>query len=98
MWEREFVTLQDRFDDLTQKSGTGIESMERAEQKEKILSPAQAEAGLETTQASIPKMDEFDQTLYFLDDGEGENLHNEIKREFATQFRPDIIASLIDTP
>jgi len=97
MWEREFVTLQYRYVDLTQESGTGIESMERAEQKEKILSPAQAEAGLESTQSSIAKMDEFDQTLYFLDDGEVEYLHNEIKREFATDLRPSVIASLLDT-
>jgi len=97
MWEREFVTLQYRYVDLTQESGTGIESMERAEQKEKILSPAQAEAGLESTQSSIAKMDEFDQTLYFLDDGEVEYLHNEIKREFATDLRPAVIASLLDT-
>ncbi len=97
MWEREFVTLQYRYVDLTQESGTGVESMERAEQKEKILSPAQAEAGLESTQSSIAKMDEFDQTLYFLDDGEVEYLHNEIKREFATDLRPAVIASLLDT-
>ena len=97
MWEREFVTLQYRYVDLTQESGTGIDSMERAEQKEKILSPAQAEAGLESTQSSIAKMDEFDATLYFLDDGEVEYLHNEIKREFANDLRPAVIASLLDT-
>ncbi|HEX9129313.1 MAG TPA: HEAT repeat domain-containing protein [Gemmatimonadaceae bacterium] len=97
MWEREFVTLQYRYVDLTQESGPGVDSMERAEQKEKILSPAQAEAGLESTQSSIAKMDEFDQTLYFLDDAEVEYLHNEIKREFATDLRPAVIASLLDT-
>ena len=46
MWEREFATLQYRYVDLTAEGGPGVESMERAEQKEKILSPAQAEAGL----------------------------------------------------
>jgi len=97
MWEREFVTLQYRYVDLTQESGPGVDSMERAEQKEKILSPAQAEAGLESTQSSIAKMDEFDATLYFLDDGEVEYLHGEIKREFATDLRPAVIASLLDT-
>jgi hypothetical protein len=97
MWEREFVTLQYRYVDLTQESGPGVESMERAEQKEKILSPAQAEAGLESTQSSIAKMDEFDATLYFLDDSEVEYLHGEIKREFSTDLRPAVIASLLDT-
>jgi len=97
MWEREFVTLQYRYVDLTQESGPGVESMERAEQKEKILSPAQAEAGLESTKSSIAKMDDFDATLYFLDDREVEYLQGEIKREFSSDLRPAVIASLLDT-
>ena len=97
MWEREFVTLQYRYVDLTQEGGPGVESMERAEQKEKILSPAQAEAGLESTKSSIAKMDDFDATLYFLDDREVEYLQGEIKREFSTDLRPAVIASLLDT-
>ncbi|HEY3133112.1 MAG TPA: HEAT repeat domain-containing protein [Gemmatimonadaceae bacterium] len=97
MWEREFITLQYRYVDLTQEGGPGVESMERAEQKEKILSPAQAEAGLESTQSSIAKLDDFDSTLYFLDDREVEYLQQEIKREFSTDLRPAVIASLLDT-
>jgi len=97
MWEREFTTLQYRYVDLTQEGGPGVESMERAEQKEQILSPAQAEAGLESTQSSIAKMDEFDATLYFLDDREVEYLQGEIRREFSTDLRPAVIASLLDT-
>ena len=97
MWEREFVTLQYRYVDLAQDFGPGVESMERAEQKEKILSPAQAEAGLESTQSSIAKLDDFDSTLYFLDDREVEYLQQEIKREFSSDLRPAVIASLLDT-
>src|SRR6266576_6249409 len=59
MWEREFVTLQYRYVDLTQETGPGVESMERAEQKDKILSPAQAEAGLDSTQSSIARLEDF---------------------------------------
>jgi HEAT repeat protein len=97
MWEQEFSLLQYRYVDLTQETGPGVESMERAEQKEKILSPAQAEAGLESTQSSIAKLDDFDSTLYFLDDREVEYLQAEIKREFSTDLRPAVIASLLDT-
>jgi HEAT repeat protein len=97
MWEREFATLQYRYVDLTQEGGPGVESMERQEQKEKILSPAQAEAGLESTKSSIATMDDFDSTLYFLDDHEVEYLQQEIKREFSTDLRPAVIASLLDT-
>jgi HEAT repeat protein len=97
MWEQEFVNLQYRYVDLTQETGPGVESMERQEQKDKILSPAQAEAGLESTQSSIAKLDDFDSTLYFLDDSEVEYLQQEIKREFSTDLRPAVIASLLDT-
>jgi HEAT repeat protein len=96
MWEREFATLQYRYVDLTAESGAGVESMEREEQKEKILSPAQAEAGLESTTSSIAKLDDFDSTLYFLDDREVEYLQGEIKREFSTDLRPAVVAALLD--
>jgi len=96
MWEREFATLQYKYVDLTAEGGPGVESMERAEQKDKILSPAQAEAGLETTNSSIASLDDFDSTLYFLDDREVEYLQGEIKREFSTDLRPAVIASLLD--
>lgn len=97
MWEQEFVNLQYRYVDLTQEAGPGVDSMERAEQKEKILSPAQAEAGLESTKSSIASLDDFDSTLYFLDEREVEYLQSEIKREFSTDLRPAVIASLLDT-
>jgi hypothetical protein len=97
MWEREFANLQYRYVDLTAESGPGVESMERAEQKEKILSPAQVEAGLESTTSSLAKLDDFDSTLYFLDDQEVEYLQQEVKREFSTDLRPAVIASLLDT-
>lgn len=97
MWEREFATLQYKYVDLTVEGGPGVESMERAEQKDKLLSPTQVEAGLENTTSSVAKLDDFDSTLYFLDDGEVEYLQGEIKREFSTDLRPAVIASLLDT-
>jgi hypothetical protein len=96
MWEREFAYFQYRYVDLTAEVAPGVETMERVEQKEKILSPAQAEAGLEATNSSIAKLDDFDSTLYFLDDSEVEYLTNEIKREFSSDLRPAVIASLLD--
>jgi hypothetical protein len=96
MWEREFATLQYRYVDLTVESGPGVESMERAEQKDQLLSPRDTESAPETTQSSVARIDDFDSTLYFLDDGEIEYLHGEIKREFSTDLRPAVVASLLD--
>ncbi len=97
MWEREFATLQYRYVDLTVEAGSGVESMERAEQKAKLLSPAQVETGPESTMSSVARLDDFDSTLYFLDDSEVEYLQAEIKKEFSTDLRPAVMASLLDT-
>ena len=97
MWEREFATLQYRYVDLTVESGPGVESMERAEQKDKLLSPKDTESAPEATTSSVARIDDFDSTLYFLDDSEIEYLHGEIKREFSTDLRPAVVASLLDT-
>ena len=98
MWEWEFASLQYRYIDLTAEGGPGVESMERAEQKDKLLSPEQTESGPETTTSStVARLDDFDSTLYFLDDKEVEYLQGEIKREFSMDLRPAVIASLLDT-
>lgn len=96
MWEREFTTLRYKYVDLLVEAGPGIESMERSEQKEKILSPAEAEAGPAGSKQAT-QMSDFDSALYFLDETEVEYLQGEIKREFSTDVRPAVIASLLDT-
>jgi len=97
MWEKEFATLRYKYVDLLAEVGQPIESMDRSEQKEKILSPAEAEAGTPQTNTAVTQMSDFDSALYFLDDREVEYLQSEIKREFSTDVRPAVIASLLDT-
>lgn len=96
MWEREFTTLRYKYVDLLVEAGPGIESMERSEQKEKILSPAEAEAG-PADNTPVTQIGDFDSALYFLDEKEVEYLQSEIQREFSRDVRPAVIASLLDT-
>ena len=96
MWEREFTTLRYKYVDLLVEAGPGIESMERSAQKEKILSPAEAEAG-PADNSPVTQMSDFDSALYFLDETEVEYLQSEIQREFSRDVRPAVIASLLDT-
>lgn len=95
MWEREFSAMRYKYVDLLVEAGPGIESIERSEQKEKILSPAEAEAG--PADSSVTQMSDFDSALYFLDETEVDYLQSEIQREFSTDVRPAVIASLLDT-
>ena len=96
MWEHEFSTLRYKYVDLLVEAGPGIESMERSEQKEKILSPAEAEAGPSGSKP-VTQVGDFDSALYFLDETEIEYLEAEIRREFSRDMRPAVIASLLDT-
>jgi len=47
--------------------------------------------------SSITRMDEYDSTVYFLDDHEIEYLQSEIRRDFGTDLRSPVVASLLDT-
>ena len=98
MWEREFSTLQYKYVDLLAENAPSIESMEKSSPKEKLVSPEQVESGAaETTASSITQLSDFDSALYFLDDREIEYLQAEIAREFSTDLRPAVVASLLDT-
>lgn len=96
MWEAEFTALQYKYVDLGAEGGSDLEGMERGEQRERIMAPAQAEADA-PLRSSIAKMEDFDSTLYFLDDREVEYLQTELKRDFSVDLRTPVLASLFDT-
>ena len=98
MWEREFATLQYRYVDLTagDRPRSRVNGARRAEGKDPVAR-RRSRLASNRPQSSLAKLDDFDSTLYFLDDREVEYLHQEIKREFSTDLRPAVIASLLDT-
>lgn len=55
------------------------------------------EAAAAGAAAGIVRMEDFDPTLYFLDQSEIEYLRTRIAREFSTDLRPNVIAALLDT-
>jgi hypothetical protein len=101
MWEEEFANLEYRYID----AGSGdvpFDPLERGEVPDQFVSseyPVDATAG--SLAASVPagvvRMEDFDSTLYFLDEREIEYLRSEISREFSTDLRPSIVAALLDT-
>jgi hypothetical protein len=113
MWECEFNALQYKYVEIgAEGGGASFAGFETGEQRERIISPAAAEGG-ETAPASagdaeggaeaplrssnIAQMEDYDSTLYFLDDREIEYLQSEIKRDFSTDLRTPVLASLFDT-
>lgn len=97
MWEAEFSALQYKYVDIGVEGGSDLEGMEPTETRERIMAPAQAEGDAPLKSSSIAKMEDYDATLYFLDDREIEYLQSEIKRDFSTDLRMPVLASLFDT-
>ena len=97
LWEQDFTCLQYRYVDLAMEGGAPLEST-RGEQFEKVVSPREIEQEAQVlASSSIARMDEYDSTLYFLDDREIDYLQGEIRRDFSSDLRMNVIASLLDT-
>jgi HEAT repeat protein len=99
LWEHDFAALQYRYVDVSLLAGAVIEPIQRHPMSEKIPAPSAAERGGEelVSSTSVARMDEYDSTLYFLEEGEIEYLNQEIRRDFAADLRGQVIASLLDT-
>jgi hypothetical protein len=97
LWEHDFTSLQYRYVDLAMDTGSPLDSI-RGEQVEKIVSPTDVETEAHIlASSSITRMEEYDSTLYFLDEAEIDYLQAEIRRDFGTDQRSQVIASLLDT-
>ncbi len=97
LWEHDFSLLQYRYIELSIDGGNSLEAL-KGEQVEKIVAPGEIENDAHAlASSSITRIEEYDSTLYFLDDREIEYLQDEIRRDFGTDLRPQVIASLLDT-
>ncbi|CAN5132081.1 hypothetical protein BH23GEM2_BH23GEM2_04960 [soil metagenome] len=102
LWEEEFAHLEYRYIE----AGGGelaFEPIVTGEQPVQFAQPASmTDLSPERLKSSAPaggivRMDDFDSTLYFLEEREIEYLRAEIAREFSTDLRPSIAAALLDT-
>jgi hypothetical protein len=103
MWEQEFSYMQYRYVDFSSDTTAAgpVEALKSSEPPEKIDSPKDVEGGVEgqmqTSRPGVVKMDDFDSTLYFLDEQEIEYMQTEIRKDYSSDLRPGVIASLLDT-
>ncbi len=97
LWEHDFAYLQYKYVDLAMDLGAPLDSI-RGEEVERIVSPADVEAEAQlVASSSITRMEEYDSTLYFLDEAEIDYLQAEVRKDFGTDLRVQVIASLLDT-
>jgi HEAT repeats len=98
LWGQEFSCFQYRYVELGGEAGTPLAGA-AAEPGSRIESPQSVESGAAEVLSSsaVARMDDYDSTLYFLDDGEVDYLQREIRNDFSSDLRTHVIASLLDT-
>jgi len=99
LWEQEFSCLQYKYVELGGDGGVAPLVGTAAEPGSTIDAPRSVESGSAEVLASsaVARMDEYDSTLYFLDDREIDYLQREIRNDFNSDLRSSVIASLLDT-
>jgi hypothetical protein len=99
LWEQEFTTFQYKYVEVGADNGGAPIIRRTHEPGERIVSPQSVESGPEEVlvSSSIARMDDYDSTLYFLDDREIDYLQREIRKDFSTDLRNPVVASLLDT-
>ncbi len=104
LWEQEFATFEYKYVGAGGGGGdTPYDPLEAGAAPERVPPPGEIERGgseqlvSSAKPAGVVSMDDFDSTLYFLDEREIEYIHNEIAKDYSADLRPLVIASLLDT-
>jgi hypothetical protein len=97
LWDQDFHTIKYDYVDLGLEE---VPRLERSEEEtaappEKVQQQVQEETQEEQPQG-IVSIDDFDSTLYFLEDREIEYLKSEIEREYSQDLRGNVLRMLFD--
>ena len=96
LWEYEFSYVRYRYVDVSFDAAVPIDPEE--EEKAKLVDPASIRepAQEQILPAGVVSMDDFDSTLYFLDENEVQYLQRTIKEHYATDLRQNVVNVLLD--
>ena len=97
LWEKDFLNLRYRFVDLTVESTAPLDTSLPAESRPAEATPqALEEAPPEMARPGVVSLDDFDSTLYFLDENELQYLTDAVRAEYASDLRRNVVAILFD--
>ena len=98
LWEQDFIFLRYRFVDLTMEQAAPLVDTIPAEMRQQPeASPAQLQESVAMeTRAGVVSLEDFDSTLYFLDDREIDYLRTAVKSEYERDLRPVVLGTLLD--
>lgn len=95
LWEADFVHLRYRYVDLGLEPAAPLTDGMQATERPPHELREEVERSVEST-PSVVNVADFDSTLYFLDEREIEYLRGEVRREYASDLRQNVVAILLD--
>ena len=96
LWAEDFQFIAYTFRELASDNAVPIEKGETIPEVTPNDVRAHVEEEAPPKREGIVSMDDFDTTLYFLDDKEVEYLHKEVEREYAQDLRRNVLGMLFD--
>ena len=99
LWGQDFANLRYRYVDLGVEVAAAITESSPEERPTQVESPQQtiADEVEETAESrAVVNLDDFDSTLYFLDERELDYLKSEIAKEYAGDLRRNVLSMVLD--
>jgi hypothetical protein len=97
LWEQEFAYLRYRYIDLSTDQATPIDRAGPRGGEAGAQAMRDAAPPMDATVASVVNLEDFDSTLYFLEESEAEYLREEVRKEYTYDMRRNVVAMLLDT-
>lgn len=94
LWEQEFLHLRYRYVDLAPEAA--VEITGPASTEPRTVPSVEVLEELQESRPQIVRMEDFDSTLYFLDEPEIEYLRGEVAQEYQSDLRRNVLAILFD--
>jgi hypothetical protein len=99
LWQADFASLRYRYVDIGADAGIGstlVDGSESSGPRPPDQIRAAVEEAAQQSGTAVVNLQDFDATLYFLDEKELDYLRQEIEREYASDLRQNVIAMLFD--
>ena len=96
LWEQDFQCISYTFRELATDNAVPIEHGDEVPPTSTMDLRKQVQEEAPPKREGLVSIDDFDTTLYFLDDKEVEFLHKEIEREYSQDLRRNVLSMLFD--
>jgi len=97
LWEQEFSYLRYRYIDMATDQAAPIDKAGFRGGEAGAQAMQESAPPMDSTVASVVNLEDFDSTLYFLEESEVEYLRDEVRKEYEIDMRRNVVAMLLDT-